>query len=144
MQKFIAVAITTSAITIGSSLPSFSKSETDYEALITKTGSSEFLVDGAERIDHKRALELYQQGALFVDVRAAWRYNLSHVRGAVGLELKTQFTEESLSEHADKDQPVVFYCDHSACRPARFLRAYRRSTQPHARDRERHPRTFAR
>ena len=119
MARSLTVMIVAGVIAIGLALPSFSQNDADYEALITETSSSGFLVDGAEHIDHLRALELYEQGVVFIDVRPIWAFNLGHIRGAVGLELKTQFSKESLAEHAKKDQPVVFYCTHSGCkRPA--------------------------
>jgi adenylate cyclase len=115
MQKFLlmmAAVITLTGIGAGQSI---SQENIDRTDLITETASGEFVVEGAERIDLEQALELYSQGAIFVDLRSVWRYNIAHIRQAVGLELNTQFSEESLATHAAKDQPMVFYCNHSAC-----------------------------
>ena len=95
MARSMTVMVVAGAIAIGFALPSFSQNDADYEALITETSPSEFLVEGAEHIDHLRALELYEQGVVFIDVRPVWGFNQGHIRGAVGLELKTQFSKDS-------------------------------------------------
>ena len=114
MQKFLLMMATVLTVTGGAG-QSISQENIDRTDLITETASGEFVVEGADRIDLERALEFYQQGALFVDLRNVWRYDIAHIRGAVGLELNTQFSEESLAKHAKKDQTIVFYCNHSAC-----------------------------
>lgn len=115
MQKLLAAASLTCAIILGNTLPVFAQTNSDYEALITKTDTPEYMVDGAKRIDHLEAHELYQKGAVFIDLRSTWRYDQAHIRGAVGLELNSQFSKESLAEHAMQNQKIVFYCNHSAC-----------------------------
>lgn len=115
MQKTLLMTATVvTLIGIGAG-QSFSQENIDRTDLITETASGEFVVDGAERIGLDQALDLYSQGAVFVDLRSVWRYDIAHIRGAVGLELNTQFSEESLAENAAKDQTLVFYCNHSAC-----------------------------
>jgi rhodanese-related sulfurtransferase len=87
----------------------------DTTGLVVETEIGDFVVEGVERIEVDRAHELFLQDAVFVDLRNVWRYDISHIPGAIGLELKTQFSEEALAEHVAKDQAVVFYCNHSAC-----------------------------
>ena len=115
MQKLLTAASLTCAIILGNTLPVFAQTNTDYEALITVTETPEYMVEGAKRIDHLEAHELYQKGAVFIDLRSTWRYDQAHIRGAVGLELNSQFSKERLSELAGKNQKIVFYCNHSAC-----------------------------
>ena len=120
MQKFITAAVMAFLVLIIGTTPGVTQDEVDHTSLITEirpfeTGSSEFVVDGAVRIDVERAHELYESGAVFVDVRSTWRYDLAHIRGAVGLELHSQFTKENLAKYVEKNQLVVFYCNHSAC-----------------------------
>ncbi|WP_164658698.1 rhodanese-like domain-containing protein [Tropicibacter sp. Alg240-R139] len=110
--SIVAVAVILTGFGAGESI---SQENIDRTDLVTKTDAGEFVVEGAERIDLDRALELYSEGAVFVDLRNVWRYDIAHIRGAVGLELNTQFSESSLAQHAAKEQPVVFYCNHSAC-----------------------------
>jgi rhodanese-related sulfurtransferase len=115
MQKWIAYLTIFAALAIVGAPKTWSQEFVDPTGLVTETSSGEFLVEGVERIELERAHELYLAGAVFVDLRNVWRYDIAHIRGAVGLELKSQFSEESLAEHVAKDQAVVFYCNHSAC-----------------------------
>lgn len=95
--------------------PCQSQEFVDPTGLVVETEQGEFQVQGVERIDVERAYELFLQEAVFVDLRNVWRYEISHIQGAIGLELKSQFSEEELAKHVLKDQLVVFYCNHSAC-----------------------------
>ena len=115
MQKFLRMMVAVVILTSIDANQSSAQQNIDRVDLITETDSGEFIVDGAERIDLEQALELYSQGALFVDLRNAWRYDIAHIRGTIGLELNTQYSEESLAKHTAKEQPIVFYCNHSAC-----------------------------
>ena len=115
MQKFLTILAAASALAIFGATQTTSQENADHKLLIMETSSGEFLVYRAERVDHERALELYLQGVVFVDVRNEWKFNIAHVRGAIGLELDSQFSEESLAKHVAKDQPVVFYCDRASC-----------------------------
>ncbi len=89
-------------------------SEGDYKSLVTKSGG-EFTVEGARTIDLAEAKSLQEEGALFIDVRSETGYLKGHIPGAIGLDLKTQLTKESLAEVAEKDQKIVFYCDGIYC-----------------------------
>ena len=87
----------------------------DPTGLVVETEAGAFVVEGVERIEVERAHDLFLQGAVFVDLRNVWRYDISHIQGAIGLELNSQFSKEALAQHVAKDQSVVFYCNHSAC-----------------------------
>ncbi len=84
------------------------------QSLVTKSGG-EFTVKGVRKIDLAEAKSLQEDGALFIDVRSEASYLEGHIPGAVGLDLKTQLTKESLAEVAGKDQKIVFYCDGIYC-----------------------------
>ena len=88
--------------------------EGDYKSLVTKSGG-EFTVEGVPKIDLAEAKSLQEEGALFIDVRSEAGYVKGHIPGAVGLDLQTQLTKESLAEVAEKDQVVIFYCDGIYC-----------------------------
>ncbi|WP_428647263.1 rhodanese-like domain-containing protein [Roseibium sp.] len=115
MRRWLACVAVFTALSLFGTANTLSQEFVDPTGLVKETSSGDFVVDGVERIDLERAHELYQAGAVFVDLRNIWRYDLAHIRGAVGLELNSQFNEESLAKHASKDQAVVFYCNHSAC-----------------------------
>ena len=86
----------------------------DWKALITKTGT-EYSVEGAEKVDAPRALELMEAGETFVDVRRSIQFNLAHIPGAINLDINSALNQQSLSEHVAKDQMVVFYCSDFGC-----------------------------
>ncbi len=72
-------------------------------------------VEGATTVDTAKAKELFEQGVTFVDVRRTNEYEEARIPGAVGLELKHDFNEESLAKVVDKNDPVVFYCNGHKC-----------------------------
>lgn len=85
-----------------------------WQSLVKET-STGFDVEGAQKVDAEAALELLEGGAIFVDVRRSIQFNLSHIAGAVNLDVNYYLTEENLLAHAEKDQKVVFYCSDVGC-----------------------------
>ena len=76
--------------------------------------SPEF-IEGSTVIDVEKAKELFEQEALFVDVRKNSDWDAGRVPGAVHLELNKVYSEDSLLEEADKTEPVVMYCNGHKC-----------------------------
>jgi len=72
-------------------------------------------VDGATTIDAAKAKALFDDGVLFIDVRKDKDWAAGRIPDAEHLELKSVFTEESLSQHVKKDDPVVLYCNGASC-----------------------------
>lgn len=72
-------------------------------------------VDGATTVDTAQARELFDNEALFVDVRKNSDWDAGRIPGAVHLELKKVFSEETLSAEAGKDEPIVIYCNGESC-----------------------------
>jgi rhodanese-related sulfurtransferase len=79
-------------------------------------------VEGAISTSAIQAKELYDQGAVFVDVRNPRLYAKKHIPGAFHLDLKYNFDEVKLAAVAKKDRPVVIYCSGVKC-----SRSYRAS-----------------
>lgn len=79
-------------------------------------------VEGTISTSSAQAKELYDQGAVFVDVRNPRLYAKKHIPGAFHLDLKYNFDEDKLAAVAKKDQPVVIYCSGVKC-----SRSYRAS-----------------
>jgi rhodanese-related sulfurtransferase len=79
-------------------------------------------VEGAISTSVVQAKELYDQGAVFVDVRNPRLYTKKHIPGALHLDLKHDFDEEKLAAIAEKNQPIVIYCSGVIC-----SRSYRAS-----------------
>lgn len=84
------------------------QAETDWQSLLTKSGSKVIAVKGATEIDLGTAKTLHERGARFVDTRGyAWNYG--RIPGA--LPVSSYPTEAELMEIAGKNEEVVFYCD---------------------------------
>ena len=79
------------------------------------TESSPLQVDGATTIDTTKARSMFEQEAVFVDVRKDSDFEAGRIPGAVHIELKKRFNEQSLSEEVQKDEAVVFYCNGHSC-----------------------------
>ena len=78
-------------------------------------GDSPTEVAGATTVDVAQAKTLFESGALFVDPRRNSDWEAGRIPGAVHLELKKVFSEESLAAECGKDEPVVFYCNGPKC-----------------------------
>lgn len=85
-----------------------------WQSLLSESESG-FVIEGARKVDAPQALELMQAGATFVDVRRSTQYSLAHIPGAINLDVNSALTEQSLAEHATKDQILVFYCSDVGC-----------------------------
>ena len=72
-------------------------------------------VAGATTVDTAKARELFDKEVLFVDVRKNSDWDAGRIPGAVQLELKKVFSEETLSAEAGKDDEIVIYCNGESC-----------------------------
>ena len=88
------------------------QAQTDWFALVTKSGSSGFTVEGATKIDVSTAKTMHDQGVTFIDTRSKGRWKFGHIPGAFSLYA---VTEAALMEIVDKDEEVVFYCGGASC-----------------------------
>ncbi|NVK39475.1 MAG: rhodanese-like domain-containing protein [Gammaproteobacteria bacterium] len=72
-------------------------------------------IKGANTIDAFEALNLFEKGATFIDVRDEFEFQLGHIRSAVHLDLKRDFNDLYLIETLDRDIPIVIYCNSAHC-----------------------------
>ncbi|MCF6203670.1 MAG: rhodanese-like domain-containing protein [Methylococcaceae bacterium] len=72
-------------------------------------------IEGATTIDTTKAKQLFDQGALFVDVRRDSDWNNGRIPDALHLELKKVFSNETLLDEAKKDEPIIIYCNGEKC-----------------------------
>ncbi len=72
-------------------------------------------VAGATTVDAAQAKKLFDQEALFVDLRKENMWNSGRIPGAVWLDMKTAFNQEALEAEAKKDEVLVFYCSGVRC-----------------------------
>jgi rhodanese-related sulfurtransferase len=72
-------------------------------------------VTGATTVSPQEALELFDAGVAFVDVRKQSDYDAGRVPGAYHLDVNLALTQESLAEIAAPGDPVLFYCNGHSC-----------------------------
>ena len=72
-------------------------------------------VTGAVTVDATEAKRLFDQGAVFLDVRGQRDWDAGRIPGSDYLELKKQFNEEALANIVSRDKPVVIYCNSLGC-----------------------------
>lgn len=81
-------------------------------------------VEGAITTSLPEAKKLYDQGAVFIDVRNPRFYAKGHIPGAIHFDFKHNFDESKLDGVAKKDQLIVIYCSGVKC-----SRSYRASAK---------------
>jgi rhodanese-related sulfurtransferase len=95
------------SISLGFSLSVHGASE-----LVNATPAS---VPGATTVDAAAAKDLFDQEAVFVDLRKENMWNSGRIPGAIWLEFKTDFSQSALEAEIGKDESVVFYCSGVRC-----------------------------
>jgi rhodanese-related sulfurtransferase len=76
---------------------------------------SPLTIDGAETIDTDTARSLFDQEVAFVDVRKGSDWDAGRVPGAIHLDIKSAYSEDSLVSEVKKDEMVVIYCNGASC-----------------------------
>ncbi len=84
------------------------QTQTDWGALVTKSGLKVIAVEGAAKIDISTAKTLHERGVRFIDTRGSYSWKNGHIPGSSALAYPT---EAALMELVDKNEEVVFYCD---------------------------------
>jgi len=78
-------------------------------------GVSPTEVAGATTVDTAKARALFDEEAAFIDVRKNSDWDAGRVPGAIHIELKKVFSEETLGAEVKKDEAVVIYCNGTSC-----------------------------
>lgn len=78
-------------------------------------GDSPLTIEGAKTVSATEAKVLFDKGVTFIDLRTDAAFDAGRVPGAIHLEFKTNFTEESLGKEVKKDQEIVMYCSGPTC-----------------------------
>lgn len=76
---------------------------------------SPMAIDGATTVDTAKSKVLYDEGALFVDVRSSKDWGAGRIPDAVHIELKKVFSEDTLGKEAGKNDVIVIYCNGEKC-----------------------------
>lgn len=72
-------------------------------------------ITGATTVDAAQAKALFDQGALFVDVRSDKDWAAGRIPDAVHIELKKVYSPETLGAEAKKGDALVIYCNGHSC-----------------------------
>jgi len=72
-------------------------------------------VNGATTITTEQAKKLYNNGALFVDTRKDLDWEFGRIPDAIHLNLTTDLSKTNLLNNANKDDPIVLYCNGEKC-----------------------------
>lgn len=72
-------------------------------------------VQGAQTIDTLTAKSFFDQKIPFIDVRKHEDYIAGHIPGAHHLSIKSNFDQSNLRAIADKESPLVVYCNGIHC-----------------------------
>ena len=83
-------------------------------AIAAKKVSPE-VVQGATTVDTQQAKQLFDQGAIFLDVRSNNDWEAGRIPGSKHLELKKVYSEETLAGIAGKKDKLVIYCNAAGC-----------------------------
>ncbi|MEN8177953.1 MAG: rhodanese-like domain-containing protein [Pseudomonadota bacterium] len=90
-----------------STVPVFAASE-----LVKSTPQT---VPGATTVDAGAAHKLFEEEVAFVDLRKEPAWNAGRIPGAIHLDIKKAFSQESLMNEVNTDEAVVFYCSGIRC-----------------------------
>jgi len=76
---------------------------------------SPMTVDGAKTVTTEEAKKLFDDGALFIDVRKDKDWNAGRVSDAIQLNIKTNLSEASMLAEMKKGDRAVIYCNGERC-----------------------------
>lgn len=76
---------------------------------------SPLTIPGATTVTAEEAVDLFDQGVPFIDVRKPSDFEAGRIPGAFHLDSKSDFTEANLAAIAGKDEPLVIYCNGASC-----------------------------
>ena len=72
-------------------------------------------VAGAVTIDSKMALDHFNKGTLFLDVRPEWMVKKQgKIKNAINIYVDN-LSDKALIKYAKKDAPIVVYCNGTGC-----------------------------
>ena len=72
-------------------------------------------VAGATTINTVEAKNMFDRGAIFLDVRSNRDWEAGRIPGSKHLELKKIYSQETLAEIASPEDTLVIYCNSTGC-----------------------------
>lgn len=74
-----------------------------------------YAVSGATTVNVHEAKYLYDEGAVFVDVRNDEDWAIGHIDGAIHLDFRRDFENLYYTDSVTKNMPIVIYCNGDSC-----------------------------
>lgn len=79
-------------------------------ASVSVMAEAPVVVNGARTVGLDQAKTLFDDGAVFIDVRDAQSWSLGHIEGSVNLDFNaSEFAVLYISKELDRATPIVFY-----------------------------------
>lgn len=72
-------------------------------------------VSGAQTVSVTQAKSLFDQDAVFIDVRSREEWQIGHIEGAIHLDFQNEFSKLYSARDVSRDTPLVLYCSSSNC-----------------------------
>jgi len=72
-------------------------------------------VAGATTVNSATAKQMFDDGALFIDVRKQLDWDAGRIPDALHLDIKSAFTKDAVIAEAGIDAPIVIYCNGHSC-----------------------------
>lgn len=77
--------------------------------------TSPMAVQGATTVNAEQAKTMFDDGALFVDVRKQTDWDAGRIPDALHLDIKSALNKDALLEETSLDDKIVFYCNGHSC-----------------------------
>lgn len=67
-------------------------------------------VEGAETVNAAQAKALYDEGAVFIDLRPSEDFDKVRIASAINMNIAATFNRKTFEKKVPKDSVVIFYC----------------------------------
>ncbi len=84
-----------------------------FFSCLSVADQSPMAISGARTINVFEAKSLYDQGAVFIDVRADEEWKIGHIDGAIHLDFQRDFSKLYGANGITRQTPLVIYCNSS-------------------------------
>jgi len=72
-------------------------------------------VAGATTVDSATAKKMFDDGALFIDVRKQLDWDAGRIPDALHLDIKSALTKDAILAESGENDPIVLYCNGHSC-----------------------------
>ncbi len=72
-------------------------------------------IAGAKTVTAQEAKALFDKGVAFIDVRKDKDWQAGRIPDAIHINLKTNYSKDSLSKEVKMDEKIVIYCNGETC-----------------------------